>query len=115
MELKTEFELRKSLKKMVNLLDHDHVEVIENCPLCIALDALAGEPEHFMDAEEYYREIISPINYDKEFIPPTWVIDFAEKYADYKATAFYRLKLRLEYENWAESARKILNQIDDKP
>lgn len=38
------------------------------------------------DAREFYQEKIQPNNADSGFLVPSWAVDFAEKYAEYKAT-----------------------------
>lgn len=63
-----------------------------------------------MSPEDFYLKVINPAN--KTFIVPSWVIDFAEKYADYKAASFYRLKLQLETEEWESTCKRILGQMD---
>jgi hypothetical protein len=71
--------------------------------------------ETFMDATLFYEEVIAPNNADKSFVLPAWAISFAEKYADYKAANFYKLKLETELGEWENISKRILNKMDASP
>lgn len=42
--------------------------------------------QQYTDALEFYMDIISPNNADKSFVVPAWAVDFAERYAEHRAT-----------------------------
>jgi hypothetical protein len=67
--------------------------------------------ETIKDAEQFYEDIIKPNTADKAFIVPAWVIDFAEKFAEYKATQFYKLKLEMELSDWEGISKNVLRKL----
>lgn len=67
-----------------------------------------------MDATEFYETVIAPNNADKSFLVPAWAVAFAERYADYMAIEFYKLKLKLELANADLRAREVLIEIEHK-
>lgn len=49
-----------------------------------AESAPSVDEEDTYSATDYYLDHIQPNNADKKFIPPTWAVYFAEKYADFQ-------------------------------
>jgi glutaredoxin 2 len=65
-----------------------------------------------LTAEQFYETVIAPNNADKSFLVPSWAISFAEKYADYLAVQFYRLKLEIEISKFEQNAKNTFKEIE---